>query len=99
MEPSTSPIAARRDSITSTSLEHMPTDALLQRRRSQSSKTSTNFQKEHSVISEIANAIESNEPLDAEQMKTFSRIIRSEIRGLEDELKGKCTTTQNYYPH
>ena len=62
-------------------------NSLTERRRSVAAKASTNLNKEKSEISSIASAIDKGESLDNSQMEAFSRIIRSEIRSLNEELK------------
>ncbi|KAL1881432.1 hypothetical protein VTK73DRAFT_3950 [Phialemonium thermophilum] len=47
----------------------------------------------------IAAAIESGEPLDAEQLHVFERMIKWEVDGLADELRGKASTTDRAYPN
>ncbi len=61
-------------------------------------KASTNLRSEGSQISQIARALETGEPFDTEQMQAFEAVIKTEIRELEGELKGKCTTSNNSYP-
>jgi sterol O-acyltransferase len=50
-------------------------------------------------LSSVAAAIESLAPLDLGQIQSFRRLIKLEIEGLTDELKGKCSVSQNYYPN
>ncbi|KAL0930217.1 sterol o-acyltransferase [Colletotrichum truncatum] len=50
-------------------------------------------------LDRISQAIESGEPLDAEQVRVFERIIKWEIDGLTDELKGKATSVLRAYPN
>jgi hypothetical protein len=52
-----------------------------------------------SNITQVAQAIESGEPLDVEQIQIFERIIKWEIDALSDELKGKSTSSRNAYPN
>ncbi|KAF2687622.1 sterol o-acyltransferas-like protein 2 [Lentithecium fluviatile CBS 122367] len=68
------------------------------RRRSIGPKYSTDFHQEESEIASMAEAIEAGDPLDAEQIQAFHRILTTEITILEEELRGKCTTTSNCYP-
>jgi sterol O-acyltransferase len=42
--------------------------------------------------------IESGEPLDAEQIQAFARVIKTELTILGEELRGNCSTTDNAYP-
>lgn len=50
-------------------------------------------------LDRISHAIESGEPLDADQVRVFERIIRWEIDGLADELRGKATSVVRAYPN
>ncbi|KAJ9649030.1 Sterol O-acyltransferase 2 (Sterol-ester synthase 2) [Coniosporium apollinis] len=102
IEPIASPISPSHSptrAFSFTSLDQSGREGLLQRRRSIESKTSTNLRTEKSEIADIATAIESGQPLDLDQLQAFEQIIRSEIRVLTEELKGKCTTTSNSYPN
>jgi sterol O-acyltransferase len=74
-------------------------ESLLQRRRSLGARTSTNLKTEPSEIAPIAKAIDSGEPLNEEQLQAFSRAIRSEIKALAEDLHGKCTNGNNFYPN
>jgi len=49
-------------------------------------------------IAQVAAAIESGGPLDADQIQTFERIVRWEIDALSEDLKGKATRSDHYYP-
>ncbi len=49
-------------------------------------------------IDKIAAAIDSGEPLDESQIRVFERMIKWEIDGLSDELKGKATSQDRAYP-
>jgi sterol O-acyltransferase len=51
-----------------------------------------------SNLAKVAEAIESGEPLDIDQIQTFERIIKWEIDALTADLKGKSTTSGNVYP-
>lgn len=66
-----------------------------QRRRSLHSGTDT-FSKD---LENIEAAIESNKPLDLEQIRMFEKIIQWEIDGLTEELMGKATSPQRAYPN
>ncbi|KAF2807585.1 MBOAT-domain-containing protein [Mytilinidion resinicola] len=96
---SPSGVSSPRVTFQSTAVDHSNPNDAFQRRRSVGSKASTNFQTEQSEIAVMASTIESGEPLDADQVLAFGRVIKSEIAGLTDELKGKCTHTVNYYPN
>ncbi|KAJ0167953.1 Sterol O-acyltransferase 2, partial [Colletotrichum tanaceti] len=54
---------------------------------------------EETDLDRISHAIESGDPLDADQIRVFERIIQWEIDGLTDELRGKATTVAQAYPH
>ncbi|KAF2835585.1 hypothetical protein M501DRAFT_941640 [Patellaria atrata CBS 101060] len=97
--PITSPTSSERRKLSS------PTSALDQldqntahRRQSTGPKSSTNLKNERSEISTIAASIESGSSLDADQLSTFSSIIRQEISALDAELMGKCTNKPSAYP-
>ena len=68
------------------------------RRKSIGPKYSTNLSQEESEIASIGKAIEAGKPLDAEQIGAFRRVLNTEITILDEELRGKCTTTDNVYP-
>jgi sterol O-acyltransferase len=76
-----------------------PDNGNLTRRRSVGPKYSTNLSKEESEIASIGQAIEDGKPLDAEQIQAFHRVLNTEITILDEELRGKCTTTDNVYPN
>lgn len=69
------------------------------RRKSHGPKYSTDFSTEESQVASIGHAIEAGEPLDAEQIQAFHRVLTTEITILNEELRGKCTTTDNVYPN
>ncbi|OHF01492.1 MBOAT family protein [Colletotrichum orchidophilum] len=50
-------------------------------------------------LDRISRAIESGQPLDADQVRVFERIIRWEIDGITDELKGQATSVVRAYPN
>ena len=52
-----------------------------------------------SDLDRIARAIHSGAPLDLDQVDIFERIIKWEIDGLTEELRGKSTRPQRTYPH
>ena len=56
------------------------------------------FDEGASNLTQVAQAIESGEPLDVDQIETFERIIKWEIDALTADLKGKSTTSGNFYP-
>ena len=49
-------------------------------------------------ISSIASAIEADTPLSLNQARSLRRLIASEVDALNEELKGACKVTPNYYP-
>lgn len=49
-------------------------------------------------LEDIDAALESNEPLDLEQIRVFERVVQWEIDGLTDELMGKSTSPERAYP-
>ena len=61
-------------------------------------RTSTSLSKETSDVANVAAAMESGQPLDVDQMHAFERVIQAEMDGLDQDLRGKCTTTDNSYP-
>ncbi|KAI5860133.1 MBOAT family protein [Durotheca rogersii] len=50
-------------------------------------------------IESISRAIDAAQPLDAEQLHVFERLIKWEVDALADELKGKATDSAQYYPN
>lgn len=83
---------------TGISISKQPT--VLQHRRHKSGpKYSTDFSSEESEISQMALAIENNAPLDKDQIALFTRVLKTEITVLTEELRGKATSPQNAYPH
>ena len=100
MSPMTSP--ANGASTTALSHPSSPTVSAQSDRRKSSlpfNKSATNnltFETEQ--VTSVAEAISSGQPLTQEQMSTFSEIISEELAVLTQELKGKCSLTQNYYP-
>ena len=59
----------------------------------------TDLADDTAELASIASAIESDESLDPGQFILFNRIIRRELSLLEVELRGKCSLTENHYPH
>lgn len=70
----------------------------LKHRGSTGPKYSTDISNEESEIATIDQAIEAGNPLDSEQIETFRRVLNTEITVLNEELRGKCTATDNAYP-
>jgi sterol O-acyltransferase len=89
---------ADAEASATTSLDVSASDELTQR-RSHGSKYSTDPSSEASDIVSIGQAIETGKPLDEEQIQTFHRVLNTEITILNEELRGKCTTTDNVYPN
>lgn len=50
-------------------------------------------------LSDITQAIESDEGLDLEQIQSFESIIKSEMYALTVDLQGKATSPENAYPN
>ncbi|XPS98919.1 Sterol O-acyltransferase [Ascochyta lentis] len=94
----TSPTSPSTESLAATGIDR-PDDDNLSHRKSRGPKYSTDFSTEESQIASIGQAIETSEPLDAEQISTFRRILTTEVTILDEELRGKCTTTDNMYPN
>ncbi|OJD32488.1 mboat family protein [Diplodia corticola] len=92
------PTTSRPNSPMVTSFDVPHSDSLRRRRRSSTSKASTDLFHEQSPLSTIAHAVESGEPLDADQLEAFSAVVRSEIRSLASELRGKSTSEEWAYP-
>jgi sterol O-acyltransferase len=82
----------------STGLEH-PASRELTNRRNLGPKYSTNLSSEVSDVASIGQAIEAGQSLDKEQVQTFREILNTEITILDEELRGKCTSTDNVYPN
>lgn len=57
------------------------------------------LEKSTEDMASIAAAIESNSPLDYEQVQIFERMIKWEIDALTDELKGTATSQDRVYPN
>ncbi|CAG8983201.1 hypothetical protein HYALB_00004028 [Hymenoscyphus albidus] len=90
---STSPTVS---SLSTSYLDTRPTASdLIQRRQALKDNSNTNTT---STISQVLTAISSGDPLDTDQIHAFTRIINWEISILNEDLKGKCTNTTNYYP-
>ncbi|KAG0652365.1 putative phospholipase [Hyphodiscus hymeniophilus] len=92
---SPSATSPRTATLSTSYLDSKPTASDLNQRR-QSRRTS--FDEGASNLAQIAQAIESGEPLDVDQIQTFERIIKWEVDALTIDLKGKSTTSGNIYP-
>lgn len=77
-------------------LDHKPTAGELSQRRQYNQ--ANQIRDASTDIAQVAAAIESEEPLDIEQIMLFERIIRWEIDALSEELKGKATRDEQQYP-
>ncbi|KAH8727908.1 MBOAT, membrane-bound O-acyltransferase family-domain-containing protein [Phaeosphaeriaceae sp. PMI808] len=94
---STSPSPDENTSAT-TGIDH-PTSRDIARHRTRSSISATSLPNDASEIASIGQAIEAGKPLGADQIQAFRRILNTEITILDEELRGKCTSTNNIYPH
>jgi sterol O-acyltransferase len=90
--------ASVADTTTATAVDdsttHEPT-----KRRNLGPKYSANLSHEASDIGSIGKALETGKPLDTEQLQAFERVLNTEITILNEELRGKCSTTDNVYPN
>ncbi|KAL8390126.1 hypothetical protein RB595_009304 [Gaeumannomyces hyphopodioides] len=50
-------------------------------------------------IDRIAEAIKNKEPMDADQVGVFEKVLRWEVDALTEELKGKATASERAYPN
>lgn len=92
---STSPNAG---TLAATGVDKADVDGL-SRRKSLGRNFSSDFALEGSHIASINDAIEDGGPLDAEQVEAFRSALTTEVTILNEELRGKCTTTDNMYPN
>ena len=93
-----SPTSPNIEVLAATGVEH-PDRGNSTRRRNRGPKYSTDFSTEESQIASIGHAIETNEPLDAEQIQAFHHVLTTEVTILNEELRGKYSTTDNMYPN
>jgi sterol O-acyltransferase len=84
-------------SVSTSYLDHKPLATELTRRRQSHHDISVNDRARD--LAQVAAAIESGGPLDADQIQTFERIVRLEIDSLSEDLKGKATRSDHYYPN
>jgi sterol O-acyltransferase len=98
MQSLESPTSPRPQSPVATGIDAPSNDSVTNRRPTLGPKYGTNLSTEHSEIAIMAKAIESGEPLDKDQFQAFARLINTEITILDEELRGKCTITDNIYP-
>ncbi|KAK3703072.1 Sterol O-acyltransferase 2 (Sterol-ester synthase 2) [Vermiconidia calcicola] len=101
--PPTSPVSLQRLSHYATGIDtngstSKPTSSQAQQRPLMGARTTTNLGGEDSDVASVAQAIESSNAIDSDQMKTFERIIEAEINDLSRELNGKSTDDKNQYP-
>ncbi|PSK56957.1 hypothetical protein B9Z65_6581 [Elsinoe australis] len=61
-------------------------------------RSSTNLNEGTSDVARVAKAIETGQPLDAEHIDAFERVILAELEDLDTELKGKNASGDNAYP-
>ena len=86
------------ETLTATGIDHSD-DNDLSHRKNRGPKYSTDFFAEESQTASVSHAIEASGPLDAEHISTFRCILTTEIALLNEELRGKCTTTDKMYPN
>lgn len=102
IEPVSSPSSPNVGAPSSPLLSSTGTDLrpvnLATRRHSASMRTSTNLNSEESEVAAVASALASNQPITADQMTTFSTVIKHEIEELTKELHGKSENGRNAYP-
>lgn len=71
----------------------------LTHRQSHGSEHPSGLSHEEPEIASIGQAINAGLALDAEQVQTFRRVLNTEITILDEELRGKCTSTDKMYPN
>lgn len=84
--------------FSSSGIDLRPTSTTATRRSSAQFRTSTNLTAEQSEVAAVASALESKQPITADQMTTFSTVIKHEIEELTKELHGKSESGNNAYP-
>jgi sterol O-acyltransferase len=84
-------------SFTTSYLDHQPTASELNHRRHHNEVDE--IQERSSDIAQIAAAIETDEPLDLEQIQLFERILKWEINVLSENLKGRASKASAHYPN
>jgi sterol O-acyltransferase len=85
----------RVSTLSTTYLDFQPTASDLNQRRQYRRDS---FDEGASNLAQVAQAIESGEPLDIDQIQIFERIMKWEIDALTTDIKGKSTTGGNVYP-
>jgi sterol O-acyltransferase len=85
----------RFSALSTSYLDYQPTASDLNQRRQY---RRASFDEGSSNLAQVAQAIESGEPLDIDQIQIFERIIKWEIDAITTDLKGKSTDGKNVYP-
>lgn len=94
----TSPASPTSQAYATSYIDSVNLSQLSRRRKSipvNDGKMPTDFDRD---ISSIASMIEEDAPLSFEQVRSLRKLITWEIDFLEEELKGACKVTSNYYP-
>lgn len=81
--------------LSTTHLSKVPSALGIRERR----LSAADFEKSAEDMDSIAAAIQSGRPLDHEQVQVFERLIKWEIDALTDELKGKASNPDRFYPN
>lgn len=99
MEPVSAPSATTPSaSFAISCLDTQDANYVRRRRRSIYSSGSLPVDEEASALTAVASAIKPGVCLDLEQIQSFEILIKSEIDGLSEDLKGKCSDQGNCYP-
>lgn len=69
------------------------------RRRKSFHEESNDTEDLDADIKNVTAALENDEAIDSAQTRSLRRLMEWEIERLTEELKGKCTVTDNYYPN
>ncbi|KAH8820986.1 MBOAT family protein [Xylogone sp. PMI_703] len=80
-----------------TDKSHLQNEAGVRQR--QSPVQNGGFTDDAVSIDALARIIESGEPANLKQVESFSQTLQDEIDALNEDLKGKCSTTRNSYPN
>ncbi|KUI72646.1 Sterol O-acyltransferase 2 [Cytospora mali] len=83
-------------SISTDHVTHAPSANELRQRRRSIHTGGESFSRD---LEDIEAAIESNEPLDLEQIQVFEQIIKWEMDQLTEEINGKSTSPERVYPN
>lgn len=99
-DPASRPTSPSVSTALATSyLDQDDMDTIHRRRLSVHSRNTAQLERQNSDLADVAAAIESEKPLDTEQIHCFKRIIKTEIEALDEELHGKCSSGSiNFYP-